>query len=317
MKKYAPTGDLLWEGTYTNSDYSWNFIYQAQYDASGNLYLAVNNSSGSSNYVSIVKINAIGQKLWEEPCGFVNCGPGEDLQSLKLDSFGNLIETFFNTSGGWAVKSREKTILWRWQFPMYSVVGEAASDAEGFTYVTGGQQTSGSGYAFIYMIFSPTGIPLYERTESGQGSLILGTAPFLVVNKDHSAYAMAGSTNSAIVAKYAPLSLPAEIHVTDTSTKEPESAQRTMTFIIQLSKSLDYDITLAYSTVDGTALAGQDYLPMQGKLTIPAHSQRASIQVPILSDSLLEPGEFFYLTLSEPPDGTLYTPLHRRRQDCR
>jgi Calx-beta domain len=306
INKYAPNGDLLWDDTYTNSGYSWNFIYQTQSDASGNLYLAVNNSSGSGNYVTIVKINAIGQKLWEEPCGFVSCGSGEDLQSLKLDSLGNLIVTFFDTSGGWAVKSRGKTILWRWQFPMYSVLGEAASDAEGFTYVTGGQQTSGSGYAFIYMVFSPSGVPLYERTESGQGSLILGMAPFMVVNKDHSAYAMAGSIDSAIVAKYAPIPLPAEIRVTDTSTKEPENAQRTMTFSVQLSKALDHDISLDYHTVDGIALASQDYLPVQGKLTIPAHSRSASIQVPILSDSLLEPGEFFYLTLSEPPDGTIY-----------
>jgi hypothetical protein len=80
-----------------------------------------------------------------------------------------------------------------------------------------------------------------------------------------------------------------------------------MTFKVQLSTSLDRDVTLAHQTVDGTSLAGQDYLPVQGKLTIPAHSRSASIQVPTLSDSLREPGEFFYLTLSELPEGAIYT----------
>jgi Calx-beta domain len=306
IQKYASNGDLLWNDTYTNSSYSWNSIYQSQSDASGNLILAVNHSSGSGNSLSIVKINAAGQKLWEEPCAFISCGSGQDLRSIKLDPFGNLVETVSSNSADLAVKTNERNILWIWQFPMYSVLGQAASDTKGFTYVTGGQQTFSSGYAFIYMIFSPTGVPLYERTESGQGSPILGMARFLTVNKDRSAYAMAGSTDTAVVAKYAPLPLPAEISLIDSMTKEPDTAQKTMTFSVQLSKSLDHDITLAYQTADGTALAGQDYLPVQGKLTIPAHSRSASIQVPILSDSLPEPGEYFYLTLSEQPDGTIY-----------
>ncbi len=306
VQKFAPNGDLLWNITYTNSSYSWNSIYQSQSDANGNLILAVNHSSGSGNSLSIVKINAAGQKLWEEPCAFVSCGSGQDLRSIKLDPFGNLVETVSSNSVDLAVKTKERNILWIWQFPMYSFLGQAASDTKGFTYVTGGQQTFSSGYAFIYMIFSSTGVPLYERTESGQGSPILGMAPFLAVNKDRSAYAMTGSTGAAVVAKYEPLPFPAEISLIDSMTKEPDTAQSTMTFSLQLSTSLDHDITLEYHTVDGSALAGQDYLPVQGKLTIPTHSRSASIQVPILSDSLQEPGEFFYLTLNDPPEGAIY-----------
>jgi hypothetical protein len=306
MAKYSPNGDLLWDGTYVYSNYTSSRVYQAQYDAQGNLFLGVMSSSGNDQRIVIVKINASGEKVWEYPCGFVGCGYGQDMDSLQMDPFGNLIETIASGSQAWVVKFRDRKYLWMWQLPIYSVPGQAASDAEGFTYVTGGQQIEGLGYIFLYMIFAPSGTPLYERTESGQGTPNFGLAPYLAVNRDRSVYAMAGSTDSANVVKYATLPLPAEVRVTDANVKESENAQKEMTFNVQLSKALDHDISLDYQTVDGTATAGLDYLPTQGKLTIPAHKQTASIQVPILSDSLSESSEFFYLTLSEPPEGVTY-----------
>jgi uncharacterized delta-60 repeat protein len=306
IAKYSPDGNLLWNRSYSYSNYTSTSISQAQYDIKSNLFLGVMSSLGNDQRIVILKINASGEIQWEYPCGFVGCGLGQDMKSLQFDPSGNLIETITAGSLAWVVKFRERDYLWMWQLPMYSVPGEAASDADGFSYVTGGQQIQGFGYVHLYMIFAPSGTPLYELTESGQGTPISGLPPYLAVNQDRSVYAMGGSTGSASVVKYAPLPLPVEARVLDGVVKESDNAQKEMTFRVQLSKALDHDINLEFHTVDGTATAGQDYISKQGKLTIPAHSLSASIQVPILSDSLPESSEFFYLTLSGLPDGVIY-----------
>jgi hypothetical protein len=306
VAKYTTNGDQLWVETYRNTAYSWTGFYNAQYDAVGDLYLAFGGSTWSTNtrYFSIIIVNARGEKIWEQPCGFVPCGSFQDLRGFRIDPFGNLVESI---ADGLVVKFRNRNVLWSAQIPMNSAIGQAASDAEGFTYVTGGQQTENLGSIFAYMIFTPSGVPLYERTESGQGAPISGGAPFLALNKDRSVYAMGGSTGSVKVVKYVPITAPPVVSPSDSILKESENVQREMTFNLQLFRALDQDISLDFHTVDGTALAGQDYLPVQGRLTIPAHSRNASIRVPILSDPLLEPYESFYLVLSGLPDGVVFS----------
>jgi hypothetical protein len=61
-------------------------------------------------------------------------------------------------------------------------------------------------------------------------------------------------------------------------------------------------VNVNYATSNGTALAGQDYTPASGSLLFNVGEFSKSFTVPIIDDSIFEPGgaEFFNVTLSNP-----------------
>ena len=63
------------------------------------------------------------------------------------------------------------------------------------------------------------------------------------------------------------------------------------------------NVTVDYSTHDGTATAGADYTPVSGTLTF-TNSGRQTFTIPILNDSLVENDETILLTLSNATGGT-------------
>ncbi len=65
------------------------------------------------------------------------------------------------------------------------------------------------------------------------------------------------------------------------------------------------DVTVAYETSDGTAVAGEDYTAVSGILTFTGGATEAQLLVPILDDQLVEPDETFMLALSNPVHATL------------
>ncbi len=74
---------------------------------------------------------------------------------------------------------------------------------------------------------------------------------------------------------------------------------------VQLAPTSGVTATVAYSTSDGTATAGQDYQPVQGIITFTAGTTSAVIPIPILNDALAEGNEWFHLTLSDPVNGVI------------
>lgn len=64
-------------------------------------------------------------------------------------------------------------------------------------------------------------------------------------------------------------------------------------------------ITVAYSIVDGTATAGSDYVGMSGVLTFTPGITQLTISLNILSDTLTEGNETFFLSLVEAGNATL------------
>ena len=91
---------------------------------------------------------------------------------------------------------------------------------------------------------------------------------------------------------------PPGLSLGDASTPEGDSGTRDALFTLSLSVASGYDVTVSYSTFNGTAVAGADYVASMGTLTLPAGAASITLAVPVLGDTLDEVDEQFALTLS-------------------
>jgi hypothetical protein len=69
-------------------------------------------------------------------------------------------------------------------------------------------------------------------------------------------------------------------------------------FTVTLAPPQAAEVTVAYATSSGSALAGADYTQTSGSLSFPAGTTGRFVDVPVLPDSLPERSESFALTLS-------------------
>ena len=78
----------------------------------------------------------------------------------------------------------------------------------------------------------------------------------------------------------------------------PERAGAQVAFTIDLSAPTNEDVLLTYSTMDGTAVAGSDFVGVtNGRVTIPAGSTSATVLIDLLADDLPESVKSFKLHL--------------------
>ena len=84
-----------------------------------------------------------------------------------------------------------------------------------------------------------------------------------------------------------------------------------MVFDVYLSFPVDFEVTVDYTTVDGTAVAGRDYTSTTGTLTFPPGTTEATVTVPLLNDSEDERNESFTLEVYNPVDGIIDNPGER------
>ena len=113
---------------------------------------------------------------------------------------------------------------------------------------------------------------------------------------------------------------PAEISAADNTVDEPTTGTATGQIEVTLSGrnsffSLDaplagrrgQPVTVNYATADGTATAGEDYVPSTGTLTYDPATGATSAMVPvtILADTAADDGETVLVTLSAPVNGVL------------
>jgi hypothetical protein len=78
-----------------------------------------------------------------------------------------------------------------------------------------------------------------------------------------------------------------------------------LTFTVTLNLTSEQDVMVDYATMDGTAVAHTDYLPISGTLTIPAGQMTAVLTVTLLNNSLDDGNRTFTLDLSNPVNGVL------------
>lgn len=78
-------------------------------------------------------------------------------------------------------------------------------------------------------------------------------------------------------------------------------------FLVQFTgirKYPDEVVSVDYATKDGTAKAYQDYIPVSGTLKIYPDENYAVIPVEIIGDNIIEPDEYFYLSIFNPVGGS-------------
>jgi hypothetical protein len=83
------------------------------------------------------------------------------------------------------------------------------------------------------------------------------------------------------------------------------SAGTPLTFTVKLSAASTTPVTVAYTTVNGTALAGIDYTTTKGTLTFAPGQTSLKITVPVLSDAALTSKRTLSMVLSAPVGATI------------
>jgi hypothetical protein len=85
---------------------------------------------------------------------------------------------------------------------------------------------------------------------------------------------------------------------------EGSRRSRNAKFTVTLSNASSQAIAVNYATANGTATAGSDYTAISGQLTFNPGETSKTLEVPILSDALLEGNETFFVNLSNASNAT-------------
>ena len=96
-----------------------------------------------------------------------------------------------------------------------------------------------------------------------------------------------------------------EISINDVNIAEGNNSIKNLEFKVSLSNAGQQPITVDYTTVEDTALAGSDYTSTQGTLTIEAGETEKTIVVPIIGDTNEELKETFFVDLSNPSNAVI------------
>jgi hypothetical protein len=97
------------------------------------------------------------------------------------------------------------------------------------------------------------------------------------------------------------------LSIGNVSKAEGNKGQSKMVFTVALNQASTQKITVRYSTNNGTAIAGSDYVANSGSLTFKAGITTQSISVAIKGDKVNEPDETFTVNLSTPTNAQIST----------
>ena len=95
------------------------------------------------------------------------------------------------------------------------------------------------------------------------------------------------------------------ISIADASANEKPRNQTIMKFPVTLNKKSAQTVTVHYTTQDGTATAGSDYVAQSGTLTFAPGIKRSLIIITINGDKIQEPNETFNVILSNAVNATM------------
>ena len=87
--------------------------------------------------------------------------------------------------------------------------------------------------------------------------------------------------------------------VVEEGREEDVNAEFNVTLLDSIGNPTNQAITVNYATVDGTAIAGEDFTPTSGTLSLSSEETTQTIVVPVVSDSTSEDAETFFVELSD------------------
>ena len=96
-----------------------------------------------------------------------------------------------------------------------------------------------------------------------------------------------------------------EISIANVKKVEGDVGQKSVEVMIALSEAASGPVKVAYSTKNGTASAGSDYVAANGSVTFAKDEMMKRIVVSIIADVVCEPDETFEIFLSDPSGATL------------
>ncbi|MFM8435470.1 MAG: Calx-beta domain-containing protein [Planctomycetia bacterium] len=98
---------------------------------------------------------------------------------------------------------------------------------------------------------------------------------------------------------------PPTLSIASAATTEGNAGRKLLAFTVSLSATASQPVSFRWTTGNGTALAGRDFVAGSGTLTIPAGQRTATVGVWVLSDRMREADEQFFVTLSTAVNATL------------
>jgi uncharacterized repeat protein (TIGR01451 family) len=104
---------------------------------------------------------------------------------------------------------------------------------------------------------------------------------------------------------------PPKAYIDDAGVVEGSSGNANVSLTVRLATASDLPVTMAYSTTNGTAVAGSDYVATSGVLTFAPGETNQTIQIEVVGDSDIEPLETFSVRLSNPTNAILARSLAR------
>lgn len=117
---------------------------------------------------------------------------------------------------------------------------------------------------------------------------------------------VAGGAARQLVVKYELVSALPTVSIADRSVTEGDAGSAQTTLTVTLSASSPTDVVVGYSTSDGTATAGTDYLALaSGVVIVPAGATSAEAAVTVLGDRNYEADETVVVRLANPVGATL------------
>jgi hypothetical protein len=98
---------------------------------------------------------------------------------------------------------------------------------------------------------------------------------------------------------------PPALYVGSVIVGEGKSGSTVALFDVALSAASGRTTTVAYATIDSSAIAGEDYVATNGSLVFLPGETLKTVSVPIIGDTLIEPDETFQMILSNAVNATI------------
>ncbi len=173
----------------------------------------------------------------------------------------------------------------------YTTVDGSAKSGVDYT------QTNGSVTFYPFQTTKSIEVPIvddniYENNET----------LYMDISNSSNGYVVTRKRGSGIIYNDDRKPLKAKIHNRD---EDEGDVNWDLKFTVELNQIAPNDITMHYRTIDGSAIAGEDYIPKSGTLTIPKGKKYGYIPITIIGDTIPESKENFQVEISSISEGTI------------